>query len=310
MKQLIALVLLFSSISTMLVAKSDFVPEIVNPLTQSWRWKQFPELDGKGVRDIAEGKDKSVWFALNEGVYRYDGYHWTLYNQAHGLDDSPIEQLLVTESNEVYACSSYGIYLYKEGIWYNKFPMPERTPFKFKKLTQLLDGTIAATSNRGIVLLKNEKVTIYSSKRRIANLKPLFEVLQWIALPEENTNDKDFSDISDILLDHEDRVWIALTVAGEKGKVLSFPKEELFKPIISNYTIYSSNQQIQLGENQKIIEAQDGAIWVINSSFRAGISIYREEQWEYIKLSDQFSGDEHITDIAEVYRFHFPSLKV
>ena len=39
-----------------------YLPEIVNPLLETWRWKQFSRLEGKGVRCISESPDGRVWF--------------------------------------------------------------------------------------------------------------------------------------------------------------------------------------------------------------------------------------------------------
>lgn len=55
-------------------ASRPYQPKIVNPLSESWRWKHFPELEGKGIRCIVESDDQKVWVGSNEGVLEYNGY--------------------------------------------------------------------------------------------------------------------------------------------------------------------------------------------------------------------------------------------
>lgn len=51
-----------------LTASQPYAPQIINPLTEPWRWNHFPELEGKGIRYIAETVDQKVWVSCNEGV--------------------------------------------------------------------------------------------------------------------------------------------------------------------------------------------------------------------------------------------------
>ena len=83
--------LLFSLLSLILCqhvvsGQQNFTPQFADPLLESWRWKQIPELRGKGIRCILESNDGSVWFGEDNGVFRYNGKDWTHY----GLKNSPI----------------------------------------------------------------------------------------------------------------------------------------------------------------------------------------------------------------------------
>ncbi|MCB0629651.1 MAG: response regulator [Saprospiraceae bacterium] len=291
------LIILWCQLS--LQATQPYHPTIVDPLTQSWRWKQFPELEGKGIRNIFEGRDKTIWITSNEGIFEYNGYEWKLHNQANGLDDSPIELIHVTRNGTVYAASSFGIYRLQGDRWINEFEIPQNTPFYFKQLVELSNGLIAAPSNRGLLLL-GETAKIYTSEARIAAYHSRFpDSVEWVPLPNELTPEEDFIDISDILLDRQGLVWVAITLPKEEGRLLSFNASELAKNYIDEYTIYSSNAEIQLGESQHFLEATDGTLWIVNSTYRIGISQLKDGKWSYLKLSDQFTGDEYMTDIVE-----------
>lgn len=291
-------IFMFLGCSLTLLATTPYEPTIVDPLTQSWRWKQFPELEGKGIRGIFEGKDQTVWIPFNEGIYEYNGYDWKLHNQDNGLDATPVEQVYVTQAGEVYAASVNGLFQLQGSQWIKKFDIPEKIPFQFNKLIELSPGIIAAPSNRGLVLL-GDYVRIYTSESRIDDYRNRIPEVEWIALPNDLTPEQDFRDITDILRDRNDRIWLAVNLPNDQGRLLSFPMDELANEFIAKYDIYSSNDKIQLGDAQKLMQDKDGAIWVINAVYKTGISVLRDGEWEYIKLSDQLSGDEYMTDIVQ-----------
>lgn len=282
-----------------LLATSPYQPKVIDPLTQSWRWKHFPELEGKGIRYIYEGSNKTVWITFNDGIYEYDGYNWKLHDQQNGLDPSPIEQVFVAGDGAVYAASARGIYQLRGDRWINRFAIPDNVSFQFNKLTELGNGQIAAPSNRGLVLLDGKRVRIYTSETRIEDMSLRVPGVEWISLPNELIPDQDFLNVTDVIQDHHRQVWVAITMPNDKGRLLSFDAADLEQPYITNYKVYASNDKIQLGDAQRLLEAQDGAIWVINAVHKTGISILKDGEWEYLTLSDQFSGDEYMTDIVQ-----------
>lgn len=281
-----------------LSAGTPFQPVVINPLTQSWRWKQFPELEGKGIRRIVEGEKGKTWIACNEGIYEYNGYEWKIHNQENGLDSLPVEQLLLSRNGSVYAASSRGIYVLEGSQWIKKFHVPEQSDFVFNNLTELADGIIMAPSNQGLVVL-DEQVKIYTSEARIQTMAADFQDVNWMALPSELIPAEDFIEVSDAILDQDNQIWLALTMLNEKGRLLSFKAAEIHQNSLSNYTVYTSNDEIQLGETQKLLNAQDGSIWVVNSTYKTGISRFKDGVWSYIKLSDHLSGDEFMTNIVQ-----------
>lgn len=65
-------VVLFVSIGN---AAQPYEPVQPDPLTETWRYRAFPELKGKGLNSMAEATDGAIWFGLDPGVMRYDGVH-------------------------------------------------------------------------------------------------------------------------------------------------------------------------------------------------------------------------------------------
>ena len=176
--------------------------------------------------------------------------------------------------------------------------MPRGVPFLFNGLRELHNGSIAASSDRGLVLLDDEP-KIYSSESKIKNLRPLLREVSWVTLPEELTLEADFLSISDVLHDREGNLWVGITLPNEEGRLITFPESELNKSKLSQYQVFTSNDKISFGESQKMLQAEDGAIWVVNSSYKTGIGIFKNGEWDYLKLSDTFGGDEYMTNILQ-----------
>ncbi|GLR15466.1 hybrid sensor histidine kinase/response regulator transcription factor [Portibacter lacus] len=281
-----------------LFSQELYEPKEVNPLSQSWRWKQFPELEGLGVRDIYEGPNKSVWVASNGGVYQYDGYNWKIHNEENGFISSPIEQVIVDNNNNAYAASTGGIYKYDGKVWTQIFVTPSNLSFDFNNLKLLEDNLVAATCNRGFLIL-GETNRLYTSEAKKSTLQSLLHDVEVIALPHEFLPNEDFRNVSDILEDQHQKIWIGFTLENEQGRILRFSRENLELSQIKNYEIFASTERVKLGESQKFLEAHDGAIWIINSTYKTGISIYKEGKWSYLKLNDELGGDEYMNDIVE-----------
>ncbi len=58
-------------------AAQPYEPVHPDPILERWRWSAFSELNGLGLRCLAEARDGAIWFGTDSGVRRYDGVNWT-----------------------------------------------------------------------------------------------------------------------------------------------------------------------------------------------------------------------------------------
>ncbi|MCB0615913.1 MAG: hypothetical protein KDC75_21495, partial [Phaeodactylibacter sp.] len=93
-------------------ATEPYSPQIVNPLSEPWRWKHFPKLEGEGVSHIVEGKGQRVWMSYNGGVFEYDGYSWKEHKADNGLQASHVEKVFSASDGHIYAAAANGIFRY------------------------------------------------------------------------------------------------------------------------------------------------------------------------------------------------------
>ena len=52
-------------------AAEPYQPVRPDPVLESWRWKSFPELKGRGLFCMAEDGDGNMWFGVRDGVMRW-----------------------------------------------------------------------------------------------------------------------------------------------------------------------------------------------------------------------------------------------
>ena len=80
-------------------------------LDQSWRvtsYVQDPGLTGIDFTGMAFEKDGTAWVASNNGLFRYDGYHWTRFTVQNGLPSSYIRCVHITKSGQLWVGTAKG----------------------------------------------------------------------------------------------------------------------------------------------------------------------------------------------------------
>ena len=284
-------------------SQQNYQPQVVNPLTEMWRWKHFPDLDGKGVRHITEDENGTVWVSVDEGIYAYNGYDWHLYKQGDNTSlDAPVEQILITKNNEKYAISPRQIFKFEANQWVSIFKTAANYDFNFSKIIELSDGSLMVSSEVGVLHYKKKtKVhSFYSTAFQISNLQKAHINLQWKQLPDDIVTQGAFTNISDLIEDNEGNIWLALSNdLDDNGQLFKFRPADNTSKQITKFELYKSSPSLQLGEESKIIQSLDKKIWVINTSFKAPINVFDKGKWTSFWLSDKFGGDEYASDIVQ-----------
>lgn len=281
----------------------DYSPSLSDPLSESWRWKDIPELEGKGIRHVVETDDRTIWVSSNEGVLEYDGYYWKTHNKNNGFVSSPVEKILSASDGQIYATCTKGIYKYDGNKWSVFFKIPDTYPFIFHNIEELSDKSIVACTNWGVIQIqKNGDINFFSTSGKINQLqKSNFDNINWINLPSEILSDNgDFDYFSDVLEIDGVEVWFAVTTQAETGKLLKFKWGEIKNNQIEKFNVFESSDDFLLGEDQKLLRNEiDGKIWVINSTSNRGLHIYDGSKWETVHFNKLFGGDEYLADIVQ-----------
>ncbi|MCC7335226.1 MAG: response regulator [Pirellulaceae bacterium] len=88
-----------------------------NKLNEPWRWQSYPNLSGKGVTCLCEGREGSVWFGVSDGLIRFDGLHWTNYTRAQAKLTGPTSFLTAVSNGNIYAGSENELSRFNGESW-------------------------------------------------------------------------------------------------------------------------------------------------------------------------------------------------
>ncbi|MDZ7260971.1 MAG: PDZ domain-containing protein, partial [candidate division KSB1 bacterium] len=175
-------------------AVQDYKPVKSDPVLEPWRWQSFPELNGRGVQCLAEAKDGSMWFGVDQGVMRYDGLHWKLYTPEDGLLGAPVTALCAASDGPVYAGTPAGINQFVEGTWHKIFPKQPGLHWHITGLMMAADGSLWAGSWFGALHIKDKTFTFYTTPTMQAGLKNHAPFLQIFIVPDEVAYSQSWSD--------------------------------------------------------------------------------------------------------------------
>lgn len=134
-----------------------------NPLLEPWRITQFPELEGRGLRCIAEDLAGNIWFGLRDGVVRYDGYEWQDFGKDDGLPGTDVFSIVRRSSGQLVAATEVGLFEQQGTRWHRLFPSDDRAMLETSYVIEAHDAAIWACTPWGLLRLNDTVATLFTS---------------------------------------------------------------------------------------------------------------------------------------------------
>jgi PAS domain S-box-containing protein len=184
--RMILCLLLLAFSSALLRAARPYTPVHPDPVLDKWRWRSYPELEGLGVRCMAEDKDGSMWFGVDDGVRQYDGLTWTAYTQDDGILGAPVDALCATLDGGLYAGTRLGISEFDGERWTGLFPVSGAPPCPVYALAEASTGGLWAATCWGAANLTSTQTTIYTTKDLSESFKKALPEVSTVIVPHEN----------------------------------------------------------------------------------------------------------------------------
>ncbi len=285
-------------------AQKRYQPDIADPMLEMWRHAHFPELENLGVRSIASNiTNDEYWFALDSGVMMYNGYSWKFYSEAHGLTGTPIQTVFVDRNQQVYASSSKGLYRFDgQDQWTNLMQLDQSVNLTFYKMVQLQSGTIACGTDKGLLLIQNNKLSLLTTVEIRAELEDQVRNISFIDLPKSLLYQNSFDHFTDIFEVSAGQLWLAVTYLqqDEVGDIMILSENEILQNNVENYNLLSHYYNIDLGYEQTIYRTSKGDIWIINKSNKLPALKYSNGRWRKVEYGKPFGDDEYSESILEL----------
>jgi len=280
------------------LGQQTFTPEFADPLLESWRWKQIPELRGKGIRCIIESNDCSIWFGVDNGIYRYNGKDWTFYSSENSCIQGPINVLSKTNDGSILAGSTNGLYEFQNNKWKTLIAGNNRTHTNVVSIKTISNDCILAGVNQGILIFKGSKRALITTKPYFNSFKQLFPDIKLIGLPDIDVFQKKLPKVDGFFEYSKSELWVLYSQTAS-GFILHFDVDKILSEGFKDYQITSQVGNNKLGTGLKIIKARDNKIWIISGHYSSEVITYDGKKWNSIKLSHIFGGDELHTCLME-----------
>ena len=168
------------------IAKQPYRIEYSDPLTEPWRISRFPEVDHLSLRCLEEDLDGNIWFGVQDGVLRYDGYNWTHHGSDQGLPSTEVKSLTTLANGDLVAGTLSGLYRKSGPRWQRIFPKSDQSTWGFSgAVIESKDGAIWACCTRGLVKLKSERSTLFTCEEFVESFQQQNLFDQVVALPDQ-----------------------------------------------------------------------------------------------------------------------------
>ncbi len=264
-----------------LSAVETYQPKFADPVVQPWRWRAFPELNGKGFQCMAEARDKAMWFGLDEGAMRYDGLYWRYFTARDGLKGAPVTALHGARDGTVYAGTSNGIYRFADNQWKRIFPTQAEAPLTTGGIIESSDGAIWATMDKGALRIGGGEMILYASTRDAAALKRSSPDLRIIEVPRG----EDF-DFFSAYEDRQRKLWFGVNLGGSNGGGALLVLDRSGSNSTPSWQWHLRSADLDVGRRPLVLEDRDGTLWTVNAISRNKCSRFDGKKWITFSLND------------------------
>ena len=189
-------------------------------------WHTFDRLDGieaSRVYDIVQTTDGVLWFATDQGIYRYDG----VWQQMTIGDEAGAVNALLTDEKGVWAGTDHGVWRWQENVWTLQGAGTELATDRINDLLAASDGSILAGGDAGVYIWSQDNGWRRLSGTPVVGADHLAMDAQralWLARGDQlfrfsNHGWEEISlahpsateslDITDLLADDQGGMWIA-----------------------------------------------------------------------------------------------------
>ncbi len=286
-----------SGSNTSVSGLSSYAPDIAEPLSEIWRWHPLDILSAKGVRSMVDDEHGNMWFGLNKGIIRYDGYNLELYDDECYLN-YPVGVLFYSYDNQLYAGSETGLLYYTGNSWQKIFPKVDTLSVAVTSITQMKDGSLLVGIQNGLLRVDDGQITVFTVLSQVERMKNLHPEAVVVILPDEILFQRHFGRVDEIFVDGEEVIWLFMS-RNNDGKLLQFRLRDTLNNVLKDFTVSQDLGGKKLSNRNQILETGDGERLLINGFYKSGILRYDGNQWQALKLSDLFGGDELHTDIIK-----------
>lgn len=273
--------LLFLFFSPKISAKKIYHPNNADPANELWRWKFYPELKGRGIWWVSEGKDGTMLFAVRDKIYYYDGSNWGFYifeDSISGIKKTKVTTPVFTfHNNNFYVGDSLGFWKFVNDKWRRVFPPNSGYHSGVHWFLQTSNNALWVGMDDGALFVKDSNYILYTSekiKKSLQGKGSFREVKLFPKLPENI----DIESTNVTMFEVENDIWFFFTVVPDKHFFLRCKNFSKNSENERAWSLVTAKDGLELGYSTRIFKAQDGTIWFYSAEPGKGIYTYDKER--------------------------------
>ncbi len=290
-----------------LLASRPYQPKMADPILEPWRWRSYPELDGKGVLNMTEAADGSIWFGLQKGAMHYDGLNWMLYDDQNSLLNSIVHVIIEAHDGSLYfGTQTSGLIRLVDGMWETVWS-PAYTDTRDQSvvgIVQTSDHSIwVSIWKTGILAIQNDRQILFTTREIREEIEDQYPEVTFIEIPQNVLNPS--SDGSSDL----DPYWVCEI---EPGELLFVVNSQIFRYRMEQPSMIDQGTWIDITPEAypeiktisqyvvKVLKSRDGSLWIYSSPEYAEIFHYDPDHnsWSRFDLS-QYGGNNRLISMQE-----------
>ncbi|MDQ8203711.1 ATP-binding protein [Pelagicoccus sp. SDUM812003] len=291
-----------------LYGEQPYSPARTDPNLESWRWTEFPFLDGRGVSYMTESPANTFWFGGAGSIYRYDGYEVREFGPATGFLGTATLSLETSPSGDLYAGSDQGLFRFEGERWIPVLASHTPGRVQIREISFLPDGAVLVGIGEreenedtprnwhGLGLIRGDQMKLYSAATPARDdFYGTVQNLTAVSPPEEigiMMSDTKELNVTSSLVASDGSVYAVISKNnGDNNHIARFA----YAPDSFELTLQDAffrADGISIDSLSNLIESEDGEIWATSNSAVSGISRWNGSTWSHLRITDHFPGSE------------------
>jgi signal transduction histidine kinase/ligand-binding sensor domain-containing protein len=268
-------------------------------------WSTGQGLPYKTARSVLQTRDGYIWSATSDGLARFDGVRFTVFNTVNspGLKTNRLDFLAETLDGSLWVSGEEGVlFRFRDGM-FSSLSTAEGLPgdIIFSIYADRTANRLTILTQRGIALWQDEKIVsvehfteplrrftslldntgaFYVREKNVVRRRTAGGVAEY-RLPEDLPE----NNLAAVYEDRAGAIWIGVFYAPLPGKA------RLYRFKNNQVTVFGENDGLPNAFIKKILEDRDGSIWVAaGQSEDGGLVKFENGKFRALTKVDGFNG--------------------
>ncbi len=130
------------------------------------RWTEENGLPGNSLTAILQARSGHLWLGTEDGLARFDGTNWVVFNRARtpGFPSNSVLTLMEDSAGRIWAGTDYGVAVLENGRW-RVIGTQDGLPHRMVPgILERADGSVWFATAGGLACLRDGRMTVYRKR--------------------------------------------------------------------------------------------------------------------------------------------------